>query len=173
MPFHFLKCIETECASTFDAGSKLYTCPKCGGLLDVVYDLDGATDLKLIWDERRGSGLRLDQSGVWRFRELLPFSDEREIVTMIEGQTQILDAPLPLLHAGLSRLAFFPAGQPNRIIQRSGMTTGITQARRLAASESRVRAPETPQLASAFAARAGMRATPLCHNRSRRRLLRH
>src|SRR6478752_5722201 len=96
MSFHSLKCIETECASTFDTGSKLYTCLKCGGLLDVAYDLDAlsGTDLKLIWDERRGSSLRLDQSGVWRFRELLPAYDDREIVTMIEGQTQILDAPL-------------------------------------------------------------------------------
>jgi len=162
MSFHSLKCIETECASTFDTGSKLYTCLKCGGLLDVAYDLDAlsATDLKLIWDERRGSSLRLDQSGVWRFRELLPAYDDGEIVTMIEGQTQILDAPISAAYAGLSRLAFKHLGfNPTGSFKDLGMTTGITQARRLAAK--RVACASTGNTSAsmaAYAARAGMRA---------------
>jgi threonine synthase len=162
MAFTSLKCIETECASTFDTGSKLYTCPRCGGLLEVVYDLESlsGTDLKLLWDQRRGSTLRLDQSGVWRFRELLPDSEDHEIVTMIEGQTQILEAPVSADYAGLSRLAFKHLGfNPTGSFKDLGMTTGITQARRLEAT--RVACASTGNTSAslaAYAARAGMRA---------------
>src|SRR5262245_46036424 len=101
-----LNCI--ECAASFDAGSKLYTCPKCGGLLAVIYDLESqdGSHLKSVWDHRRGSNSRLDHSGVWRFRELLPEAGEHEIVTMLEGQSQILEAPVSAEYAGLTRLVF-------------------------------------------------------------------
>jgi hypothetical protein len=34
----YLRCIEEDCQHRLSANSKSYVCPKCGGLLDVLYD---------------------------------------------------------------------------------------------------------------------------------------
>src|SRR5262252_739287 len=101
-----LHCI--DCQTELPISSRIYNCPKCEGLLDVVYGpsrSDGARLVRL-WDERRASTRAVDQSGVWRFRELLPEADESEIVTMIEGNTQVWDAPRSAAYAGMERLVF-------------------------------------------------------------------
>jgi len=39
------------------------------------------------------SNLPLDQSGVWRYRELIPFlNDDSHVVTLREGNTPLLSA---------------------------------------------------------------------------------
>jgi len=86
----FQKCINPDCAAEFDCGVSLFKCPKCGELLDVVYDWDKVevpdklSDIAARWATRSD---RLDFSGVWRFRELLGFCDDKYKVTIGEGQT--------------------------------------------------------------------------------------
>src|SRR5262249_1696137 len=101
-----LRCL--DCQTEFPLSSPIYSCSRCDGLLDVVYDPDQFRGERLIrlWDERRASTRPIDQSGVWRFRELLPDADESEVVTMVEGNTQIMEAPLSAAYAGMDRLAF-------------------------------------------------------------------
>jgi len=83
-------CLNPECAATFDVGQVLTSCPKCDALLDVRYDWDRiAVPSRLAeftqrWSDR---GNPLNFSGVWRFRELLPFAPDDRIVTIGEGQT--------------------------------------------------------------------------------------
>ena len=49
---------------------------------------------KRIWRERRMHNSPLDQSGVWRYRELIPFlDDDRHVVTLREGNTPLLKRP--------------------------------------------------------------------------------
>ena len=49
---------------------------------------------KELWRGRRLSREPLDRSGVWRFRELLPFmADERHVVTLEEGNTPLYHLP--------------------------------------------------------------------------------
>jgi threonine synthase len=156
----FLRCI--NCQTEFPASSRIYTCLNCDGLLDVNYEIDKLSGERLIglWDERRASPEPIDQSGVWRFRELLPEADESEIVTMIEGNTQIWEAPRSAKYAGMNRLAFKHLGMnPTGSFKDLGMTTGITQAKRLGAeSVACASTGNTSASMAAYAARAGMKA---------------
>lgn len=155
-----LRCI--NCQSDFPTSQRIYVCPKCAGLLDVVYELNEfqGEQAVSVWDRRRASAESIDQSGVWRFRELLPETDESEIVTMIEGNTQIWDAPRSAEYAGMNRLSFKHLGMnPTGSFKDLGMTTGITQAKRLGAtSVACASTGNTSASMAAYAARAGMKA---------------
>jgi threonine synthase len=157
-----MQCIEAPCRATFDIDDRLYTCATCGGLLDIVYDLDGVDAGRLVteWDARRGSFSDADQSGVWRFRELLPPAAASDIVTMIEGNTQLLETPQAAAYSGIKRLTCKHLGfNPTGSFKDLGMTTGMTQARRLGAL--RVACASTGNTSAsmaAYAARAGMKA---------------
>jgi threonine synthase len=155
-----LRCI--NCQSDFATSQRIYTCAKCAGLLDVVYELDEFRGKRMtsLWDSRLASPEAIDRSGVWRFRELLPEAAEAEIVTMIEGNTQIWDAPRCAEFAGMSRLSFKHLGMnPTGSFKDLGMTTGVTQARRLGAtSVACASTGNTSASMAAYAARAGMKA---------------
>ena len=155
-----LKCI--NCQTEFPTTERLYTCSQCNGLLDVAYDLTSVSGERLLsgWDWRRASPKTIDQSGVWRFRELLPEASEDEIITLTEGNTQIWDAPRSASYAGMERLAFKHLGMnPTGSFKDLGMTTGITQARRLGAQAVACASTgNTSASMAAYAARAGMKA---------------
>jgi threonine synthase len=75
----------------------------------------------------------LDQSGVWRYREFLPFlSDYGRVVTLREGNTPLLEAPRAASYGGLDRLTFKHQGfNPTGSFKDNGMTCGVAQALRL------------------------------------------
>ena len=154
-----LRCL--DCHADFATTERLYTCPQCNGLLDVVYDTAAlrSTDLKSLWDSRLGSRNAADQSGVWRFRELLPEKDESQIVTLREGNTHVWDAPRSAAYAGIDRLVFKHLGMnPTGSFKDLGMTTGITQAKRLGAQAVACASTgNTSASMAAYAARAGMK----------------
>ncbi|NBO66331.1 MAG: threonine synthase, partial [Acidobacteria bacterium] len=154
-----LRCL--NCRNAFSPGDKIYTCPSCDGLLDVVYPQDEMRGERLIslWDWRRASPRTIDQSGVWRFRELLPEATEDEIVTLTEGNTPLWEAPRSAGFAGVDRLTFKHLGMnPTGSFKDLGMTTGITQARRLGAGMVACASTgNTSASMAAYAARAGMR----------------
>ncbi len=157
-----LQCIETDCGLVFPIESRLYTCRQCDGLLDVVYDLEGVDPNRLVaaWADRRASQAPIDRSGVWRYRELLPPADDSEIVTMIEGNAQLLDAPRSAEFAGLNRLTVKHLGfNPTGSFKDLGMTIGMTQAVRLGArSVACASTGNTSASMAAYAARAGLKA---------------
>ncbi len=154
-----LRCL--ACHAVFATTERLYTCPKCNGLLDVVYDTAAlrTTDLKALWDSRLASRNVADQSGVWRFRELLPEKDDAQIVTLREGNTHVWDAPRSAQYAGMDRLVFKHLGMnPTGSFKDLGMTTGITQAKRLGAQAVACASTgNTSASMAAYAARAGMK----------------
>jgi hypothetical protein len=82
-PF-FFRCIDTACASEFQIGEKLYQCPKCSDLLDVCYHFPqmDVGQLKKDFRSRRLTNEPLDISGVWRYRELLPFRGDESAPAM-------------------------------------------------------------------------------------------
>jgi threonine synthase len=130
-----LVCFNRECRARYAIDAVLYNCTACGGLLEAALaerPLDVAA-LKKTWRERRMCNVALDQSGVWRYRELLPFDDGLErVVTLREGNTPLLDAPQAAEYGGLERLTFKHQGfNPTGSFKDNGMTCGVTQARRL------------------------------------------
>src|ERR1700719_3613811 len=84
----FQRCIDPRCAATRAVEEQDFSCPRCGGLLDVSYDWQRlAPPRSLSQFQGRGRGNPLDESGVWRFRELLPFANPEQVLTIGEGQT--------------------------------------------------------------------------------------
>src|SRR5258706_1774421 len=130
-----LVCFEAACRTRYEITGVLYNCPKCGGLLEVCYggDRPGAAEMRRTFRERRMSNAPLDASGVWRYRELFPFLDDySHVVTLREGNTPLLDAPIAARYGGLDRLTFKHQGfNPTGSFKDNGMTCGTAQARRL------------------------------------------
>ncbi len=160
MSHAYLQCI--ECGHRFPSDrAAVYACPQCGDLLDVVYDWQDADAdrLKHLFRQRRLSNVPIDVSGVWRYRELIPFyTDESRIVTYPEGNTQLLDAPRSAQYAGLGRLTFKHQGfNPTGSFKDNGMATGVTQARVLGARVVACASTgNTSASMAAYATRAGM-----------------
>ncbi|MCC6590348.1 MAG: threonine synthase [Bryobacterales bacterium] len=132
----YLVCFEPACRTRYPIDEVIYNCPKCGGLLEAGYDFTGtdAPALKRIWRERRMSNQPLDQSGVWRYRELFPFllNVEACAVTLREGNTPLLNAPRAAQYAGINTLTFKHQGfNPTGSFKDNGMTCGAAQAVRL------------------------------------------
>lgn len=159
-----LRCIEINCERHYSIDSRIYTCTRCGGLLDIHYDFNvsgNTTEMKSLFRERRADNNELNRSGVWRFRELLPFvNDQSRVVTLNEGNTPIYRAPRSASYAGLDELWFKHQGMnPTGSFKDNGMTTGVTQALALGASAVACASTgNTSASMAAYAARAGMRA---------------
>ncbi|HJT89162.1 MAG TPA: threonine synthase [Bryobacteraceae bacterium] len=130
-----LACFEQRCRARFPITEILYNCPRCGGLLEAVYDRPAQppAELKRLWRERRTSNAPLDQSGVWRYREFIPFLAEYHcVVTLREGNTPLLESRQAAHYGGLDRLTFKHQGfNPTGSFKDNGMTCGAAQALRL------------------------------------------
>lgn len=145
----YQQCINPDCGATFDIAQALVSCPMCAkksvqSLLDIRYDWNRLTPPKALsdfesrWSTRGDSGAgALDFSGVWRFRELLPFyRSEHDIVTIGEGRTNLQDARLLAQQIGLKpgRLFLQYEGlNPSGSFKDNGMTAAFTHARMVGA----------------------------------------
>jgi threonine synthase len=159
----YLQCIEESCRKRYPLDNKEHVCPACKNLLDVAYDFPPADPaaLRQTWSGRKSSSALADQSGVWRFRELLPFVPEgNDIVSLMEGRTPLIEVRRTGEWAGGVRLAVKHQGtNPTGSFKDLGMATCITQA---ALVGSRITAcastGNTSASMAAYAARAGMKA---------------
>jgi len=124
------RCINPSCAARFELNDRIYVCPNCGGLLDVIQELTTDPEqLQTLWTRRLASFEARDRSGVWRYRELLPFADDAPIVSLTEGNTPIYDAPVCAAYCGLDALTLKHQGcNPTGSFKDTGMTVAITQA---------------------------------------------
>ncbi len=157
------QCINPDCKAQFPVSEVHLACNKCGEMLDIVYDWDNAFPKnQREWSrfEARGSTFlpriaagdhgstdsMLDFSGVWRFRELLPFWMDGDagasgIVTVGEGRTNLQQADQLAKHIGfdlenggglfLQYEGFNPSGS----FKDNGMTAAFTHARMVGASK--------------------------------------
>src|SRR5262245_20945880 len=86
----FLRCIRPSCGGTLCLDDTTFSCPRCGGLVDAAYAWDRLAPPRSLRDFEAKWGRRSDPlcfSGVWRFRELLPFAPPEMVLTIGEGQT--------------------------------------------------------------------------------------
>jgi threonine synthase len=155
------RCIIPECNSTYGVQERIYVCSRCGGPLEIQCRLETCGDadaLRKRWAERAGSNDPRDRSGVWRYRELLPFDEGVPIVSLMEGDTPLYDAPRSAEYCGLQSLRVKHLGcNPTGSFKDAGMTTAVTQAALLGART--VVCASTGNTAAslaAYAARAGM-----------------
>lgn len=162
--FSFQECIRAECGATYDAGEILFGCGSCGSPLDIRYEWERTfVPRNLQWfNSRRGShGFareeRLNSSGVWRFRELIPIAPTDELVTHSEGQTllQQADELAKVLGHGTGNLFLQYEGfNPSGSFKDNGMAAGFTAARRL--GKRRVACASTGNTSASMAMYAGV-----------------
>ncbi len=128
----FQKCIGTECGARYDLNERLYVCRQCNSLLEIDNDFAGLPNSKTLretWKNRRASNDAMDRSGVWRFRELLPFESTAPVVSIVEGNTPLYEAPRTATYCGLNQLRLKHQGMnPTGSFKDTGMTVAVTQA---------------------------------------------
>ena len=178
---HQLRC--TGCGARISGKdvSADFRCPNCGGLYEVIYPwspggpwspghseagqlpagvrMPNPAGLKHLWQERRTSTLAVDQSGVWRFRDLLPIVDDDEVVTLREGNTPLYELPRCAADVGIEWLLAKHQGMnPTGSFKDTGMTAALS----VAASRgfqwvACASTGNTSAAMAAYAARAGLR----------------
>ncbi len=170
---HQLRCFGCGARISGPEARPDFRCAACGDLFEVEYpgwakrggpDRPNPGALKWLWRERRMSAETLDHSGVWRFRELLPFLNNfGNAVTLREGNTPLY----PLLRAaktlGIDQLYAKHQGMnPTGSFKDTGMTAAISVARErgfewVACAST----GNTSAAMAAYAARAGLRSLVL------------
>ena len=159
----YLQCIEASCARRQDPKKEAHSCADCGGLLEVKYEFDpfDPEAQRTSWHQRRLSGEPIDRSGVWRFRELIPFVEPGDrIISLSEGSTPLVGTRRTGWWAGPVHLTIKHQGNnPTGSFKDLGMTACITRAAsrgvRMVACAS---TGNTSSSMAAYAARAGLRA---------------
>jgi threonine synthase len=150
-----------------------FRCAQCGDLFEVEYpgwSLRQGTDrpnpgaLKWLWRERRCSSESLDQSGVWRFRELLPILESYgNAVSLREGNTPLYALTRAARRLGIDQLFAKHQGMnPTGSFKDTGMTAALSVAKErgfewVACAST----GNTSAAMAAYAARAGLRSLVL------------
>ena len=134
----------SRCDATFEIRALMNLCPNDSAPLLAQYDLAPAPELR---DE-----IRSRPATMWRYREILPADDEREIVTLGEGIT-------PLLRSTQFENVWIKdeSKNPTRSFKSRGMAAAVTMAKRLGAKT--LAAPTAGNAGaalSAYGARAGL-----------------
>jgi threonine synthase len=130
-----LRCI--ACGATPNSAAQDFRCTACGDLLEFFFPgwisaspaFDPAA-LKSLWLNRGTSRDALDQSGVWRFRELLPHIPAEDAITLREGNTPLYHLPRCARATGVENLHAKHQGMnPTASFKDTGMTFAASSAR--------------------------------------------
>src|ERR1044072_167398 len=127
-------------------------CTACGKPLLVRYDLERA---KMTLTKESLASRRPD---LWRYREVLPVEDDRNIVSLGEGWTPLLHAQRLGKRFGLHELYIKDESQtPTQSFKARGMATAVSMAKELGATKLAVpSAGNAAGALAAYAARAGL-----------------
>jgi threonine synthase len=170
---HQLRCIGCGAQIKGAETQPDFRCVACGELFEVEFpgwsqrkgpDRPNAGALKWLWRERRSSAEGLDQSGVWRFRELLPILDNfGNAVSLREGNTPLYRLPRAAKALGIDQLYAKHQGMnPTGSFKDTGMTAALSVAReRRFEWVACASTGNTSASMAAYAARAGMRSLVL------------
>jgi threonine synthase len=172
---HILRC--TGCGERIapsDAQPN-FRCQACNDLFEVEYPWSSSAPaattanrpnpgaLRYLWQERRTSTLSIDQSGVWRFRDLLPIVADDRVVTLREGNTPLYEMPRAAAALGLNWLLAKHQGMnPTGSFKDTGMTAALSVA--VASGFEWVACASTGNTSAAmaaYAARAGLQSLVL------------
>lgn len=174
---HQLRCIGCTRRIAGDQAPPDFRCGACGELFEVVYPwtsqssgepaatgasacLPNPSALRWLWQERRTSSQSIDQSGVWRFRDLLPIvADFDRVTTLREGNTPLYDLPRAARSLGIHWvLAKHQGMNPTGSFKDTGMTAALSVAvERGFQWVACASTGNTSAAMAAYAARAGLR----------------
>jgi len=142
------RCI--ECGTQYPLAQVLYTCARCGDLLEISFEAG----------EPRS--LAFEGHGVWRYGTMLP-GDARRAVTLGEGSTGLHRVERLAKEIGVASLFVKNEGEnPTGSFKDRGMTVGVTHAAAIGAQTVACASTgNTSAALAAYAARAGMKAIVL------------
>ncbi|MDI6820000.1 MAG: threonine synthase [Candidatus Hodarchaeaceae archaeon] len=151
MVIKMLRCL--KCGRAHEPARTLYTCEKCGGKLEIVYDYDAVAE-KI--DKK---ALAKRSMGVWKYRELLPVDDPKNIVTLNEGGTPLLEARNLARELGLKHLWLKDETRnPTASFKDRPMSVGISKAVEFGAQTVVTASSGNAAIAlAAYAAKAGIK----------------
>lgn len=140
------KCINPSCGLTHEINNDIYRC-SCGSLLDIKYSEKHSSDLIEKFYHRRDHGGNIyNESGVWRFRELINFAgidteDFEEcarLLVSLDGSEGRLSKPYKMSkvaeYASMDHNSLFlqPEGyNPSGSFKDNGMSSAMTHAKML------------------------------------------
>jgi threonine synthase len=140
------KCINSSCGLTYEINNDIYRC-SCGSLLDVKYSNRPSRKLVETFYQRRNHGGNIyNESGVWRFRELIDFAgiDTEDfdqcarVLVSLDGSEGRLSKPYKMSkvadYADMEHdsLLLQPEGyNPSGSFKDNGMSTAVTHAKML------------------------------------------
>jgi threonine synthase len=151
-----LRCI--DCGSTLPLGYTL-DCPKCSGLLELLYDADRL---------QKGDVSIFTGGGLWRYAPVLPIVDPAHRVSLGEGQTPLLDCPRLGKRLGVQRLVVkFEGSNPTGTVKDRTSATAIGAALQFGfRATSVVSSGNAGSSIAAYSARAGLRSLVFCYERA-------
>jgi threonine synthase len=170
---HILRCFGCGVRIAGAEARPDFRCAECGDLFEVEYagwgqrqghDRPNPGALKWLWRERRCSSEALDQSGVWRFRELLPILDNLgNAVSLHEGNTPLYKLKRAASALGIDQLFAKHQGMnPTGSFKDTGMTAALSVARERGFTwVACASTGNTSAAMAAYAARAGLRSLVL------------
>lgn len=157
------------CEGAYSIYEVIYTCPKCGGLLEVQHDVDAlrtrsADEWKELFDARVGSTEWPYGSGVWGKKEwIIPTIDDENVVSMYEGNSNLFWAERLGKQIGLPDLWVKLCGNSHTgSFKDLGMTVLVSVVKQMMADGVPVRAVacastgDTSAALAAYAAAAGI-----------------
>jgi len=140
------KCINPLCGLTFEIANDIYKC-SCGSLLDIKYGKKPSRDLIETFYRRRNHGGNIyNESGVWRFRDLINFAEIdtenfgecARVLVSLDGSEGRLSKPYKMSkvadYADMNHDSFLlqPEGyNPSGSFKDNGMSTAVTHAKML------------------------------------------
>ena len=129
-----LRCI--SCNATPSAASEDFRCRDCNDLLEFFLPDPrfNPAALRSLWQSRRATvGMEanpLDQSGVWRFRDLLPSIPGQHVISLREGNTPLYRLDRCARALGIENLYAKHQGMnPTSSFKDTGMTVAASAAR--------------------------------------------
>jgi len=137
-----------KCGAEYEAGRETYTCGKCGGILDIVYDY-GYVGRRLT---REGLRDCRDYS-MWRYRDLLPVEDGARLTPLRVGWSPLYKADALGRALGLSNLYLKDDGQ-NPTASLKDRASAVAVVRAAAAGKGTVACSSTGNAASSLAGNA-------------------
>jgi threonine synthase len=157
------------CPGEYSVYEVMYTCPRCGGLLEVHHDVQAlrdrtAAEWKTLFERRAGTSKWPYGSGVWGMREwVLPSLADENVVSMYEGNTNLFWADRLGKQIGVPDLWIKLCGNSHTgSFKDLGMTVLVSVVKQMMAQGSPVRAVaaastgDTSAALAAYAAYAGI-----------------
>jgi threonine synthase len=120
-----LRCFSCKESYEIDAYGKFYYCKKCGELLEIC--LINGNFRRDREESKNSSRLR---NGVWKYFDVIPIWEKKNIVSLGEGDTNLIECKALARDFGLKSLFVKFEGQnPTGSFKDRGMTVGVSKAK--------------------------------------------